>query len=431
MIPKIEFPEELFNDYVLTDILPCSSRYLVSKGGAASGKSRGFAQKCVIRLLGEENHRLILTRKVGNAIRKSSYKEILDTINMWGLKDYFDVRDSDMFIRVPATGGEILAVGVDEPEKVKSLASPTMMWHEEPTELSPQEFRQLSLRMRGDTPYYKQEMLSFNPISELHWLRNEFFPPEIEQALKIKRSATMVRKRSVAGREVSISSTMVHSTYQDNRFLDDEYVAMLEDLREKDPYFYNVYCLGNWGVLGEIIFNKPWTILKEFPEEFDKVIYGFDWGYHHPSSLMKVGVRDNQYYVYEKYYNNKKTKEEIVSEIKDKNLIENKYDVVYFDSAEPELKDIFEKYGFFAKPSLKGNNSVLAGIDFMKTQTIFSHVDNIHLNKELQTYKWQVDKDGNPIEGKVLKINDDCVDAVRYPIYTDAKTHFPRVAFLN
>ena len=428
---KIEFAPDLFNDFILNKAFPCQSKYLVLKGGAGSGKSHGIAQKIIVRLLEEDGHRAVLTRKVGNTIRKSQYKLVVDYILKYGLSDYFDIRDSDMTIKCPTTSSEILAVGIDEPEKIKSLADPTMIWFEEPTELTSQEFRQMCLRLRGNTKYYKQAMLTFNPITEFHWLRDEFFPPKIEEVIREKGIATMVRKRNIRGREVSVTSTMIHSTYQDNKFIDDEYMAELEDLASKDPYFYDVYCNGNWGVVGELVFNKPWPILREFPEEFDEIIYGFDWGYHHPSVLTKIGIRDKKYYVYERLRINKTTKEEIVATIKEQNLIEDRNDVVYYDSAEPELKDIFEKYGFFSKPSLKGNNSVLAGIDFMKTQEIFSHIDNTELNKELQTYKWQVDKDGQPIEGKVLKIHDDGVDATRYPIYTHAKTHFPRVAFIT
>ena len=73
----------------------------------------------------------------------------------------------------------------------------------------------------------------------------------------------------------------------------------------------------------------------------------------------------------------------------------------------------------------------MAGIDFMKNAKIYSHIENVNLNKELQTYKWAIDKDEKPIEGKVLKIHDDCIDAVRYPIYTHSRFVTPRVGFIN
>jgi len=437
-MPQIKFDRELFNDFVYNYILFNESRYLVERGSAGSGKSVGAAQKIIMRTVSERNHRFVLTRKFGNTIRKSQYKLLCDYIRNYNLTELFNIRDTDMTITCPSTSSEIIACGVDEPEKIKSLADPTGIWYEEPTELTPQEFRQMSLRLRGDREFYKQEILTFNPISEMHWIRDEFFPPEIEQAVNGNwkegqgGSATMIKYLDVGGgKKVPFQSTMVHSTYMDNKFIDDEYKAILLDLKDKDPYFYQVYCLGQWGVMGELVFHRPWEIKTEFPEEFDYTMYGFDWGYHHPSALVKVGIKDTEYYVQEKLYQNKTTRENLIRQIAEEGLIEDTNDIIFYDSAEPELKEIFDDYKLNARPSMKGKNSVMAGLDYMKNAKIYSHPENINLNKELQTYKWAVDKDEKPIEGKVLKINDDCIDAARYPIYTHSRLSEPRVGFSN
>ena len=47
----------------------------------------------------------------------------------------------------------------------------------------------------------------------------------------------------------------MHSTYKDNKFLDDDYKELLESYKDTDPYYYDVYCLGNWGVLGKYVFD--------------------------------------------------------------------------------------------------------------------------------------------------------------------------------
>ena len=434
-MPAIKFDRNIFNNFIYNYMLFCTSRYLVTKGSAGSGKSVGAAQKIIVRMLSERNHRFVLVRKFGNTIRKSQYKLLRDYIGHYNLTDLFNFRDTDMTITCPSTNSEIIACGVDEPEKIKSLADPTGIWYEEPTELTPQEFRQMSLRLRGDREFYKQEIMTFNPISETHWIRDEFFPPVIEDKLNSSwvegegAKATMVKWMNAGGKKIPFESTMVHSTYMDNAFIDDEYKAILLDLKDKDPYFYQVYCLGQWGVMGELVFPKQWEILKEFPEEFDHVMYGFDWGYHHPSTLVKIGIKDNEYYVKELMYQNKTTREDLIKMIVEEQLISDLSDILYYDSAEPELKEIFDKYGIDARPSLKGKQSVVSGIDFMKTITIYSHVENTNLNKEQQTYKWAIDKDEKVIEGKVLKIHDDFLDAIRYAIYTYSRLVTARVGF--
>jgi phage terminase large subunit len=47
----------------------------------------------------------------------------------------------------------------------------------------------------------------------------------------------------------------LHTTYKDNKFLDPEAIKVLEGFKETDPYFYQVYALGEWGVIGKTIFN--------------------------------------------------------------------------------------------------------------------------------------------------------------------------------
>jgi len=87
--------------------------------------------------------------------------------------------------------------------------------------------------MRGETKHYKQIMLTFNPIYITHWLKNEFFSLENPKP----------------------NTTTCHSTYHNNKFLDDASREVLEGFREADPYYYMVYCLGQWGIAGKTIFD--------------------------------------------------------------------------------------------------------------------------------------------------------------------------------
>lgn len=122
-------------------------------------------------------------------------------------------------------------------EKLKSIYNITGIWIEEASELEEQDFNQLDIRLRGETAYYKQIIISFNPVSALHWLKKRFFDTPDERALTHR------------------------STYRDNRFLDAEAIRTLEGFRDTDPYYYAVYCLGEWGVTGQTVF--PARIVQE------------------------------------------------------------------------------------------------------------------------------------------------------------------------
>ena len=80
---------------------------------------------------------------------------------------------------------------------------------------------------------------------------------------------------------------ILKTTYRDNAFLTSEDIKLLED--ESDPYFYNVYTLGNWGVLGHVIF-KNWKVedLSGVKDSFDNLYYGCDFGYSSdPNAAIK------------------------------------------------------------------------------------------------------------------------------------------------
>lgn len=206
------------------------NRYLVLMGGGGSGKSVFAAQKIILRMLSEKKHRFLVLRKVAKTLRESVYAELKKIIYQWGLGQLFKIHKGELLIEC-SNGNQILFAGLDDVEKLKSISGVTSIWIEEASEINPEDFRQLDIRLRGQTINYKQMMITFNPIDINHWLKKEFFDTKKDNA------------------------TVIHSTYKDNKFLDDEAIKVLEAFRETDPYFYQVYALGEWGVLGKTIFN--------------------------------------------------------------------------------------------------------------------------------------------------------------------------------
>lgn len=163
---------ELTND-IYYPLYKDTSRYLVLYGGAGSGKSVFAAQKILVRMLTEQPHRFLVARKVARTLRFSVFSLFQDMIAQWELTPLFKVNKSDMTITC-INGNQILFAGLDDPEKLKSIAGITGIWIEEASELEQKDFQQLDLRLRGPTKYYKQIILTFNPISALHWLKKVF-----------------------------------------------------------------------------------------------------------------------------------------------------------------------------------------------------------------------------------------------------------------
>lgn len=199
-------------------------RYAILYGSAGSGKSVSAAQKIIMRCLTETDskHRFVVIRKVRNSLRHSVYELVKKTLTEAGLLDFVVINSADMVIKFLGSLSEIIFTGVDDPEKLKSLEV-SGIWIEEPTELDEGDFKQIDLRLRGIKTYYSQIILTFNPISETHWLKRVFFD----------------RKNDM--------TFILHTTYKDNMFIDEQYKRVLEERYIFDENMYRIYVKGEWG----------------------------------------------------------------------------------------------------------------------------------------------------------------------------------------
>lgn len=444
---EIEFPKYWVND-AFYPLLFDRSRYLMLRGGGGSSKSYFAIDKIIFRMLHEENNRFLFVRAVKDTIRNSMYRLFKDRVGQLGLNQFFIFKDTLLEIQSPYTSSEILCVGMNDRERLKSIADPTGAWVEECTELDEQDFLQLNMRIRTDKGGYRQTIISFNPVDEYHWLRN-YFPDPIEESLikkydaRQKRrkynknwidftleeiSSLMIRKIKVGNETAEISYRLHLSSYEDNRFINLEYKAELEDLKNKDYNYWNIYARAMWGSIGGLVFNPSWR-KEPFPTSYDELFYGMDFGFVHPNVLVMIAKKDDKYYAKELYYERGKTNKEFIEDVKKLKCIEGD-EPIYADHR-PEYISEWVDEGFNVKEAEKGNDSVEKGIDLLKSIKIFTNEENTHLNKELKTYKYKSDSNGKPIEGEYVKINDDVIDATRYAVYSHSKSKIIRIGFVD
>lgn len=400
-------------------------------------------------MLHESDNRFLFVRAVKDTIRNSMYKLFKNRVFALGLDQFFQFKDTLLEVQCQVNNSEIICVGMNDRERLKSLADPTSAWIEEATELDEQDFLQLNMRLRSDKGGYRQTIVSFNPIDEYHWLRN-YFPDPIEEDLDKKYEARqkrrkynkgwidfsldeisshMVRKIKVGNETAEIDYCLHLSSYEDNRFINLEYKAELEDLKNKDINYWQIYAKGKWGSIGGLVFNPMWKF-ADFPNSCDEVFYGLDFGYVHPSVLVMIGIKDGKYYVKELAYEKGLTNTQFIKYVKEENLIESG-GIIYADSAEPDRIDEWAGAGFDIYPAVKGNNSIEDGIGFLKSIDIFTNKGNYNLNRELKTFKYKLDNNGKPIEGQYIKVNDDCIAATRYACYSHSKHNEVKVGFVT
>ncbi|MBQ7143731.1 MAG: PBSX family phage terminase large subunit [Oscillospiraceae bacterium] len=226
-------------------------RYLVLKGGGGSGKSVFAATKLLERCLAEPGHRFLVCRKVARTLKESCWRLFERMLSERGLRGAVKLSRSEPSMSFP-NGSMLLFAGLDDVEKLKSIADLTGIWVEEASEITEDDFRQLDIRLRGETAWYKQIILSFNPVSANHWLKRRFFD------------------------EPDARARVHESCYLDNRFLDAEAVRTLEDFAKngEDDYHYQVYCLGHWGVTGNTVFHAP-SIQRQLDRRIEPARIGY------------------------------------------------------------------------------------------------------------------------------------------------------------
>lgn len=280
--------------------------------------------------------------------------------------------------------------GLDDNKKLKSIKGITTAWLEEGEEYTQQDLQQVGTRVRELSNNYRQIMITFNPVSHLHWLKKFFF----DEKDKIKHP-----------------TTIVHSTYLDNPFLPPDAIIDLEQYKTIDPVYHQVYALGEWGVIGNLIY-KNWVTenISLNAKDYDNISYGVDFGFNHPSVALRIGFKDNNIYILDEIYKSGLTNNEFIQKIKKQypNELRKKF---WCDHAEPDRIKEFKQSNINADGVKKKN--VNYEIDSIKKRKIYVHPQCINTINELQMYKWKQDKNGNSIEEPV-NIKDDAMAALRY-----------------
>lgn len=373
------------------------ARYNILYGGAGSGKSVYMAQRIIMDILKDKKYRWLCVRKVGRSIKNSVFAELLGVINENDLENLFKINQSSMEITC-INGAKIITSGLDDVGKLKSIKGINRIWIEEANEVTEKDFRQLDLRMRGKknmAGYAGFQMtMTFNPISELHWLKRVF----IDIGMK--------------------NSFVLKTTYKDNPFLDEQYIRTLLELEKQDYQYYKIYCLGEWGSLGNLVYSK-WVkkdLSKRSPQ-FDNIYNGLDWGFSNdPTAFVRIHIDKarKEIYIFKDFYMRESHIDEIATELKP--IIGN--ETITCDSSEPRSIADLQRHSLNAVGAKKGSGSLEHGIKQIKGYNLIVDENCVDTINELSTYKMREDKDGNVL-GKPLDQNNHIMDALRYSLESE------------
>ena len=264
--------------YLMRFLQDLTIRFIILFGGSSSGKSYSVAQIILIFTLWEGSNTLVM-RKVGASIRDSIYQDFKTAADQLGITNLFRFSDGVKTITCLSNGARIVFKGLDDSEKIKGLSSFKRVVLDEESEFEEEDYKQIRKRLRGMVG--QQIITTFNPIKETHWIKTQVFdkekwhdipkiveiagrelPPQLTdvKSIRMNEPKSILNPRTKEIEEHPSDTVVIQTTYLNNfwvvgspdgtyGFYDEQCVADFERDRLNDPDYYNVYALGEWGVI--------------------------------------------------------------------------------------------------------------------------------------------------------------------------------------
>lgn len=379
--------------------------YRVVKGGRGSKKSKNTALVYIHDILKYPWANLLVIRRFSNTNKQSTYTDLKWAANRLGVSDLFKFNESLPEITVKSTGQKIIFRGLDDPLKITSITVDkgilSWLWCEEAYQIESQDkFDTLVESIRGkidDPTFYKQVTVTFNPWSERHWLKAAFFDED-------------TRLYDV------FSDT---TTYQDNEWLDDQDRRRYEDLWRTNPRRAAVVANGEWGIVEGMVFENYDVVDFNINETIKRVgltTAGMDFGFtNDPTTFPRLAVdlENKELWIYGEHYQHGMLTDDILNMIDEQHMMRSR---IIADSAERRLiTELYQKGATGIQPSIKGPDSIMSGINFMKQFKIHIHPSCEHTIEEFDTYIYQQTTDGQWLN-KPIDANNHIIDAIRYSL---------------
>jgi len=375
---------------VFEHLLDSESKIVIEQGGTRSGKTYNILLYIIFHYCQVNKGKTItICRKTFPALRASVMRDFLDILKQHD--KYDEELHNKSNSEYELSGNLVEFISLDQPQKVRGRKR-NLLFINEANELDFEDWQQLVFRTEDKI------ILDYNPSDEYHWIYDK------------------VKDRDDADFYIT--------TYLDNPFLEPSIKAEIERLKDTDEQYWQIYGVGQKGISKATIFN--FTETNVIPEDAEFVSYGADAGYtNDPTTLVSVYKKDYNLYIKEHLYQTQMTTVDIHNKWKQIGITR---EPIYFDSAEPRLIEELRRMGWNVRPSIKGADSVNAGIDLLKRFKIYIHKDSHNAIQEFRNYKWQEDKSGKLMNKPVDK-NNHLIDATRYATYSVlSKPNFGRYA---
>jgi len=371
--------KKIKTNIVYDHLLLSQNKIIVEQGGTRSGKTYNILLFIIFEYCTNNNNKIItICRKAFPSLRATVLRDfisILQANNIYSEK-FHNKSNSEYHL----FGNLIEFIALDQSQKIRGRKR-DLLFINEANELYFEDWQQLIFRTQD------QIILDFNPSDEYHWIYDKVIPRE--------------------------DCSFFKTTYLDNPFVEDSIVKEIERLRDTDEQYWQVYGLGERAASRSTIFK--YTEVNQIPVDASLIAYGMDFGYSNdPSTLVSVYTQGHNLYVKEHLYRTQMTTNDINLFLKEEKLLANP---IYADSAEPRLIAELRRMGHNIFPSIKGKDSINAGIDLLKRYKIHILASSTNAIAEFRNYKWREDKAGMLVNIPEDK-NNHIIDPCRYATYS-------------
>jgi len=408
---ELDINPGIFNDVYLP-ALNSEIRTQIRMGGSSSGKS--YSEFTMAPIWAMQGHSILIVRRNASSISKSVWLQLKKSIKKMGLSEFFKIDQSAKTIECLVSTGCIVTAGIyPDTERLKSITpleddAFSKIIIEEATEITEDEYNDILLRQRGTCRFKKTVTLLFNPIFKKHWIYKKFFAP-IEDEYDFNADAKQY---------ISEDLWILKTTHLDNKFLEDEERKTLEGMKSTSPYHYQVYCKGNFGILGTLCL--PNVIEREFDPvalrlESLGINIGIDFGFtNDPTAIVFTAYdeRNRTVYVFDECGGKGMSEEAMVVGIKERlNFYGIRYYEAYADNSSPRIIDRLRSLGLNVNGA-KG--SIMDGIFWLNQNKILVRPKCTNVLEESKLYTYKKGTDGEVTNEPIDKYNHYVGDGLRY-----------------
>ena len=360
-------------------LLKLKKRIKVVRGGTSAGKTFGIIPILIDRCTKETDLEISIVSESIPHLRRGALKDFLKI--MMDLNRYKSDNFNKSTLKYTFSNGSYIEFfSADQPDRLRG-ARRTDLYVNECNNITFDAYYQLAIRTSGDI------WLDYNPAS-LFWV-----------------------DREIIGQE---DVDFITLTYKDNEALSETIVQEIEKAKYKTSEYWRnwwkVYGLGQIGSLEGVCITE-WQEI-ELPKEARMLSYGMDFGYTNDPTTLIALYKYNNAYIFDEVIYQKKLLNSDISDLLKANEVT---DIIYADNAEPKSIAELKNYGHTVLPCIKGKDSIVYGINLINQNEIYITSRSKNLIKELQSYIWIVDKEGNKVNKPIDAFNH-CIDAARYAI---------------